>query len=120
MKIEKTLSKMYPGTSKLVIELVVEYALRCAHAEISAESLEDIKDRCNVTIKPDRLVSNIGESELDYELRGRLNDRLSYDCAATGMLCYAQKTGGIPAEYDIDDIWLSALTAAKDLLTAPV
>lgn len=120
MMIEKTLSKMYPGISKLVIELVVDYALRCARAEISAESLEDIKDRCNVTIKPDRLVSNIGESELDYEIRCCNNDRLSNDCAAAGMLCYAQKTGGIPTEFSVDDIWLNALTAARDLLTASV
>lgn len=115
MKIEKTLSKMFPGTSKLVIELVVEYALRCAHAEIAAESLIAVQECCNVTIK--RPVLNMSENELDYQCRCYEHKNLANNSAAYGMLRYAKLTGAIPAQYDVDDIWLNALTSARDMLS---
>lgn len=118
MKIEKTLSKMYPGTSKLVIELVVEYALRCAHAEISAESLIEVQNACHVSMK--HPVPNMDETALDYEIRCYGDKNLSNSSAAGGMLYYAQKTGGILVEHDINQIWVDALTAARDMLSVLV
>ena len=118
MMIEKTLSKMYPGISKLVIEHLVEYALRFAHAEISAESLIEVRNACHVSMKYP--IPNSNETELDFEIRCCNDKSLSNSSAAAGMLYYAQKTDGIPAEYDINDIWLNALTAAKDMLTVLV
>lgn len=120
MKIEKTLSHMFPGTSKLVIELVVEYALRYVHEEMKADSMISVQENCIVSRKPYSNSTMLDQNELEFEIFCAENNEVANHSAAMGMLNYAKLTGAIPANHEPLTVWDNTVTLVKDMFGAHI